>query len=104
MAYVPGAVRVPTFHVQLTLPDPFAVAAPRPAAVDGPELHVTVIEHEAPAAVWACAWESVRPGWGEGLGEAIGEGEGETLGDGETLVDGSECDDDFGLALALVSL
>src|SRR5258708_40000018 len=98
MAYVPGAVRVPTFHVQLTLPDPFAVAGPRPAAVDGPELYVTVIEHEAPAAVWACAWESVRPGWRAGLGEAIGEGGGETSADGAALVEGCACGHGFGCA------
>jgi hypothetical protein len=49
----PTVVRVPTLHVQLTLPVLLAVLGPSPAALEGPDLYSTVIVHAAPAFVRA---------------------------------------------------
>ena len=51
----PGVVRVPTFHVQLTMPFEFAVLSARPAAVEDPDLYWTSMEHAARAAVFTVA-------------------------------------------------
>ena len=42
---------VPTFQDQLTAPVELAVLSPSPAAVEGPDLYSTTIEHRAPADV-----------------------------------------------------
>ena len=51
----PGVVRVPTFHVQLTLPFEVAVSGPNPAAFEGPDLYSTVMVQDAAGAVLAVA-------------------------------------------------
>ena len=58
----PGVVRLPTFHVQLAMPDEFAVLSSRPAAVEDPDLYWTSMEQAATAAVFTVAVaEAPRP-------------------------------------------
>ncbi len=97
----PGVVRLPTFHVQLTMPDEFAVLSPRPAAVEGPDLYWTSMEQAAPAAVFTVAValaprligevnvvnarERVGLGVGFGVGLGVGSGVGFGVGVGVGL-------------------
>jgi hypothetical protein len=49
--HLPGVVRVPTVQLQVTAPLALAVSAPRPAALDGPDLYSTMMVQAAPPAV-----------------------------------------------------
>jgi hypothetical protein len=59
--HLPADVLIPTFHDQLTAPVALAVFGSSPAAVDGPDLYSTSIEHSARGEVFTFA-VAVRPG------------------------------------------
>jgi hypothetical protein len=52
---LPGVVFVPMSHDRTTIPFASANFGVNPCAVDGPDLYVTVIEQDAPGAVFTAA-------------------------------------------------